>query len=133
MLADLGDIGKPGIRPFLTNNNLTLTLSNGQKLKTGSAAQQDAEMLKIQQEGSLGAAYNAVFTTYSQLQTVNDGKEPFRREFFRSIAPKSIFIFDEAHEAEAAPAILPGKAAVPHPIALNSSENWSIGVLELFS
>ena len=99
MLADLADIGKPGVRPFMTNNNLSLTSSNGQRLRTGSPKEQDAEMLKITQQGNLGLAYNAVFTTYSQLQTVNDGKEPFRREFFRSIAPQSIFIFDEAHEA----------------------------------
>ena len=99
MLADLADIGKPGVRPFMTNNNLSLTSSNGQRLRTGSPKEQDAEMLKITQQGNLGLAYNAIFTTYSQLQTVNDGKEPFRREFFRSIAPQSIFIFDEAHEA----------------------------------
>ncbi len=28
-----------------------------------------------------------------------NGKEPFRREFFRAIAPNAVFIFDEAHEA----------------------------------
>ncbi|MDX2241464.1 MAG: strawberry notch C-terminal domain-containing protein [Leptolyngbyaceae cyanobacterium bins.302] len=99
MLTDLADIGKPGVRPFMTNNNLSLTSSDGQRLRTGSPAEQDAEMLRIMQQGNLGLAYNAVFTTYSQLQTVNDGKEPLRREFFRAIAPQAIFIFDEAHEA----------------------------------
>ncbi|MGF1499903.1 MAG: strawberry notch C-terminal domain-containing protein, partial [Elainellaceae cyanobacterium] len=42
--------------------------------------------------------YSAVFTTYSQLQTVGK-KEPLRREFFRAIAPNAILILDEAHEA----------------------------------
>ncbi|MBP5977651.1 strawberry notch C-terminal domain-containing protein, partial [Brasilonema sp. CT11] len=40
----------------------------------------------------------AIFTTYSQLQTVK-GQEPYRREFLRQFAPNSLVILDESHEA----------------------------------
>lgn len=97
MLADLKDIGKPGINIFATDNNLRLDLPNGSKLRTGNPAEQEMEMQRIMQQGI--GAYNAIFTTYSQLQTIDSGKEPFRRNFLREIAPNAIFIFDEAHEA----------------------------------
>lgn len=96
MINDLADIGRRGFRPFVTNNNLTLKLDSGRKLKTLSALDQEAEMLRILQQG-LGS-YDAIFTTYNQLQTLK-GKEPFRRKFLSAIAPQSIFIFDESHEA----------------------------------
>jgi C-terminal domain on Strawberry notch homologue/P-loop containing NTP hydrolase pore-1 len=96
MLNDLADIGRPGFRVFVTDNKLNLNLDDGRRLVTGSAGDQQAEMLRMMQQG-LGN-YQAVFTTYSQLQTVS-GNEPFRREFFRAIAPRAVFIFDEAHEA----------------------------------
>ncbi|MBD2060595.1 strawberry notch C-terminal domain-containing protein [Oculatella sp. FACHB-28] len=97
MLADLHDIGKPGVQIFATDSNLKLQLPDGSKLRTGNPAAQQEEMQRLMQ-GGMGN-YNAVFTTYSQLQTVDSGKEPFRRDFLRGIAPRAIFIFDEAHEA----------------------------------
>ena len=97
MLADLQDIGKPSVNIFATDSNLKLELPDGSKLRTGNLAQQQAEMQRVMQQGMSG--YNAIFTTYSQLQTIDDGKEPFRRDFLRDIAPRAIFIFDEAHEA----------------------------------
>ncbi len=97
MLNDLSDIGRPGFRVFATDNKLSLNLDDGRRLITGNAGDQEAEMLRIMQQG-LGSQYQAIFTTYSQLQTVS-GEEPFRREFFRSIADRAVFIFDEAHEA----------------------------------
>jgi hypothetical protein len=97
MLNDLSDIGQPGFRVFATDNKLSLNLDDGRRLITGNAGDQEAEMLRIMQQG-LGSQYQAIFTTYSQLQTVS-GEEPFRREFFRAIATRAVFIFDEAHEA----------------------------------
>jgi C-terminal domain on Strawberry notch homologue/Toprim-like/Protein of unknown function (DUF3991)/P-loop containing NTP hydrolase pore-1/MutS domain I len=97
MLNDLSDIGRPSFRVFATDNKLSLNLDDGRRLITGGAVDQEAEMLRIMQQG-LGSQYQAIFTTYSQLQTVS-GEEPFRREFFRAIADRAVFIFDEAHEA----------------------------------
>jgi hypothetical protein len=51
----------------------------------------------MMQRGNLGH-YSAVFTTYSQLQTVGK-KEPLRRNFLRKLAPQAILILDEAHQA----------------------------------
>jgi C-terminal domain on Strawberry notch homologue/Toprim-like/Protein of unknown function (DUF3991)/MutS domain I len=97
MLNDLADVGRPGFRVFATDNKLKIKLDDGRRLVTGSAADQETEMLRIMQDGWSGQ-YNAIFTTYSQLQTVA-AEEPFRRDFFRAIAPKAVFIFDESHEA----------------------------------
>jgi DNA polymerase I-like protein with 3'-5' exonuclease and polymerase domains/septum formation inhibitor MinC len=96
MLADLQDIGKLGIRIFATDSHLKLELPDGSKLRTGNPSQQQEEMQCLLHE--MGN-YQAIFTTYSQLQTIDSGKEPFRRDFLRTIAPRAIFIFDEAHEA----------------------------------
>ncbi|WP_232321590.1 strawberry notch C-terminal domain-containing protein [Picosynechococcus sp. PCC 7117] len=97
MLEDLADIGQGGMTPFMTNNNEKLILKNGTVLTTGNKASQEAEMFQIAQRLHLGN-YGVVFTTYNQLQTVNN-QEPYRREFLRAIAHRSVFIFDEAHEA----------------------------------
>ncbi len=97
MLNDLADVGKTDFRIFATDNGLRLKLDDGRRLTTGTAAEQEAEMRRIMQEG-LGSQYNAIFTTYSQLQTI-ENEEPFRREFFRSISSRAVFVFDEAHEA----------------------------------
>jgi C-terminal domain on Strawberry notch homologue/Toprim-like/P-loop containing NTP hydrolase pore-1/Protein of unknown function (DUF3991) len=96
MLTDLTDIGKPGFRVFATDNNLTLELEDGRRLMTGDAAEQATQM-RLMMESGLGR-YDAIFTTYTQLQTVNQ-QEPFRREFFRGIASRAVFVFDESHEA----------------------------------
>ena len=96
MLNDLSDIGRPMMRPFMTNNGLEIKTDDGRKFKTGEALDQELEMTRIAQNGLGG--YDAVFTTYDQLQTVSK-KEPFRRQFARAIAEKAVFIFDEAHEA----------------------------------
>lgn len=99
MINDLADVGRRGFTPFCTNNDLVLSLDNGRGIRTRKAPEQEAEMLRLIRQGNLGEQYDAIFTTYSQLQTVDNGKEPFRREFFRAIAPRAIFIFDESHQA----------------------------------
>ncbi|NER26526.1 MAG: DUF3991 domain-containing protein, partial [Symploca sp. SIO1C4] len=98
MINDLADIGHPGFIPFATNNNLSLKLDDGRRLKTAAPLDQEAEMLRLFKQGGLNGEYGAIFSTYSQLQTIGN-KEPFRREFFRAIAPKAVFIFDESHQA----------------------------------
>jgi hypothetical protein len=94
-LSDLADLGATNLRVFATNTGLKLTLPDGTQLKTLPAAKQEAEMKRIL---AGEAKYDLIFSTYSQLQTVNK-KEPFRREFFKQLAPSATFIFDEAHQA----------------------------------
>ena len=43
--------------------------------------------------------FDAVFTTYAQMQTVGGGKTGTRHEVLDSIAPNAFFILDESHKA----------------------------------
>jgi hypothetical protein len=97
MMRDVGDIGMQRFSPFITDSGTEIPLANGASLKTAGAAKQKAEMQGMIQRGDLGR-YSAVFTTYSQLQTVGK-KEPLRRTFLRRMAPNAILILDEAHQA----------------------------------
>ena len=98
MMRDVSDIGMYNFNPFITDTNAEIPLPNGQALTTGGAAQQERAMREMIGSRSTGMFYNAVFTTYNQLQTVGQ-KEPLRREFLRAIASNAILILDEAHEA----------------------------------
>ncbi|MEO0767852.1 MAG: strawberry notch C-terminal domain-containing protein, partial [Cyanobacteria bacterium J06649_4] len=82
---------------FITDSNAEIPLADGGMLTTSSSAKQKKAMMEVMQTKQLDG-YGAVFTTYSQLQTVRK-KEPLRREFLRAIAPKAILILDEAHQA----------------------------------
>lgn len=97
MMRDVGDIGMRRFTPFITDSGTEIPLANGASLKTAGAAKQKAEMQAMMQRGNLGR-YSAVFTTYSQLQTVGK-KEPLRRNFLRKMAPNAILVLDEAHQA----------------------------------
>ncbi|PSN78340.1 hypothetical protein C8B47_17445, partial [filamentous cyanobacterium CCP4] len=97
MMRDVGDIGMRRFSPFITDSGTEIPLANGASLKTAGAAKQKAEIQAMIQRGNLGR-YSAVFTTYSQLQTVGK-KEPLRRTFLRRMAPNAILILDEAHQA----------------------------------
>jgi predicted RNA methylase len=97
MMRDTADIGMQNFYPFITDTNAKIPLSNGQELRTGGATQQQKEMREMIVSRSI-KNYSAIFTTYSQLQTVAK-QEPLRRDFLRAIAPNAILILDEAHEA----------------------------------
>ncbi|MEO1744457.1 MAG: strawberry notch C-terminal domain-containing protein, partial [Cyanobacteria bacterium J06629_9] len=97
MMRDVSDIGMRGFRPFITDTSTEIPLANGGMLKTGNAAQQQRQMTEMMRVGRV-QHHSAVFTTYSQLQTVGK-KEPLRREFLRAMVPNAILILDEAHQA----------------------------------
>ncbi|MEM6353486.1 MAG: strawberry notch family protein, partial [Cyanobacteria bacterium P01_D01_bin.14] len=102
ILRDLDTIGVRDFTPFITDSNAKITVEGGSVLRTGSNAQQDQEMKRLMGLGNLGS-YDAVFTTYSQIQTVKQ-EEPFRRDFLRSLAERgAVFICDESHEAGGSP------------------------------
>ena len=97
IVRDLNDIGVRDIRPFMTNQDQTIPLPDGRTLQTSSASHQ-RELNAMLREGELSSKYNMVFSTYSQVQTVK-GQSTARRQFLEDIAPRSILILDEAHEA----------------------------------
>lgn len=98
MVRDLQDIGMPGFNP-LTTNVLTgsdaIELPDGRKLKTKASPKHKQLLQQVMQDG-LGEDYDAIFTTYNQLDSSGDN---FRRRFMEAIAPKALFILDEAHNA----------------------------------
>ncbi len=98
MMRDVSDIGLHSFQPFVTDTKAIIPLSNGQELRTGNQAQQEQLMQEMMLNRRLDSFYSAVFTTYSQLQTVGQ-QEPLRRQFLRAIAPNAVLILDEAHEA----------------------------------
>ncbi|MBW4466319.1 MAG: strawberry notch C-terminal domain-containing protein [Pegethrix bostrychoides GSE-TBD4-15B] len=102
MMRDISDIGLYGFQPFITDTKAIIPLANGQELRTGNQAQQEQLMKEMMLTRRLDSSYSAVFTTYSQLQTVGQ-QEPLRRQFLRAIAPNAILILDEAHEAGGSP------------------------------
>ena len=97
IVRDLTDIGVSDIRPFMTNSKQIIPLPDGRMLKTGDQSHAN-EISAMLREGELSSKYNMVFSTYSQVQTVR-GQSTDRRQLLEDIAPRSILILDEAHEA----------------------------------
>jgi hypothetical protein len=97
MMRDVYDIGLQNFSPFITDSAVEIPLANGGVLTTPGSAQQNKIMMEMLRTQQLNG-YSAVFTTYSQLQTVKK-KEPLRRDFLRAIAPNAYLILDEAHQA----------------------------------
>lgn len=99
MFRDLKTIGRSNFSPFITDANAKIPLEDGSVLRTSNGRKQEEEMRRLIGLGSLDN-YPAVFTTYSQLQTVSGGKEPFRRDFLRWVADQgAILVCDESHLA----------------------------------
>lgn len=100
MVRDLADIGMEGFNPLPTNAGLSgddaILLPDGRELKTKSAQAHEKILRDVIQNGM--GAYDAVFTTYDQLNPVK-GQDTFRRKFMMDIAPNAVFILDESHNA----------------------------------
>ncbi len=103
MYRDLTDIGVPemlGRKPkiLMTNAAQTVPLDEeGTVLKTGAAGTHNELLRQITAEG-LGDAYDMVFSTYSQMQTLKGETTP-RMKFLEALTKGGILIFDESHNA----------------------------------
>ena len=100
MVRDLADIGMEGFNPLPTNAELsgdkTILLPDGRTLRTKTAKAHEKVLADVMKNGM--GAYDAVFTTYDQLNPVK-GQDTFRRQFMMNIAPNAVFILDESHNA----------------------------------
>ena len=106
MYRDLNDIGikdmlDAGPRILATNADLKLPLEDGgdAAIATEKASKHNALLQKM----AVGPedffkSYDMVFTNYSQMQTWG-GEDTQRRAFLERIAPHSVLIFDESHNA----------------------------------
>lgn len=108
MVRDLRDIGMPDVskRILVTNNDLrgatAIPLSADDPtdvLGSLSPAKQAAAMQKIVETGNLPAGYDMLFTTYSQMQYLPQGKTSDRQAAMKSIARNAVIVLDESHEA----------------------------------
>jgi hypothetical protein len=99
MYRDLRDIGQKDVRPLMTNAGEEVPLDESGKvtLKSPAPARHNADLTKMAAEASLGD-HNIVFTTYNQMQTLK-GELTARQRFLQAMAPNSVVIFDESHNA----------------------------------
>jgi proteasome lid subunit RPN8/RPN11 len=95
MMRDLRDIGEE-LNPYTTLEYEAVDES-GEVIFKRTKRDVQSGLESIIKEGSLGK-YDAIFTTYSQLQTVK-GQDTKRRELIRKIAADSVFLMDESHKA----------------------------------
>ena len=73
MMRDLNDIGTTDFTPFITNRNMTgknaLVAPDGSKLAAPSGRKYDTVVEDILSGKKLPEGYDAIFTTYKQLQS----------------------------------------------------------------
>jgi len=98
MYGDLADIGTT-IRPLIFGDpsKASIVNENGDVIvKAPTKKRQDAIMRDIQERGIQAAGYDAIFSTYSQVNVENE-----RQRFLEGLAHNqdTILILDEAHEA----------------------------------
>lgn len=102
MIRDLSDIGMSNFKPLVTNNSLSgsdaIPLPNGDTIRTKQDHVQ--ELMHAANVGQLvdrsGQSYDAVFTTYNQLQQVNS-ENTARNHFVERFLPGAVLIMDESH------------------------------------
>ncbi|MBQ6275104.1 MAG: strawberry notch C-terminal domain-containing protein [Bacteroidales bacterium] len=110
---DMRDIGCGDYVPFIVNNkesksNIMYLDENDNEVVVYSAMENGKEKTRIFKSGQLPVGYDYVLTTYSQLAQTwkkskkkNEPPEPGRDfdkyDFLRSLAPRAIFVIDEAH------------------------------------
>lgn len=104
MYRDMAAIGLPAFlgrepRILVTNAELSMDLDDAgsAKIETDNVKNHDKVLAKAA-DGDFKENYDMVFSTYSQMQTLK-GEETGRRAFIDAIAPRSIVIFDESHNA----------------------------------
>ncbi|MCG9890605.1 MAG: strawberry notch C-terminal domain-containing protein [Thermosynechococcaceae cyanobacterium MS004] len=97
IFRDIADIKVKEFNPLITNSDVEVLLPDGSSLKTGKVPAQKQLIKDLASRRDIGN-YDSVFTTYSQLQTVKGG-DTDRRELLRAIAPMSILVLDESHNA----------------------------------
>jgi hypothetical protein len=116
---DLVALGNTDFKPFITDNQHYYEDGRGREVKVNRKASVGAELMAdVVKTGNLPQGAQAVFTTYAQLGGdrpagyKEDPKAKFKRKanregrpdgprwaMLRALAPRSIFILDEAHLA----------------------------------
>lgn len=95
MYGDLTDIGSGNVvNPLLMNKDATITHPATGRKVFGNNGSMTPVFQRMLETGQLPEGRNALFTTYSQVNTAN------RQQLVLSkLAPRAVFILDESHKA----------------------------------
>lgn len=107
MIRDLTNTGAPGWNPLVTDMKLrgkgALQLDDGRRLSCPSSNSHELERILLEVANDGLGEYDAVFTTYSQLQPLNsprsDRPNNWRQPVFRRLIPGAVLLLDESHNA----------------------------------
>lgn len=94
MYGDLHDIGSDNINPFILNKDESIKGPGDTKLFANKAIGHKQTMERVRDSGQLPAGANAIFMTYSQVNTDN-----VQRQMLTALADRAVFILDESHKA----------------------------------
>lgn len=81
MYGDLADIGTHDVEPFILNSDAWVSGQDGEKLFANKASSHRAAIEAIANNGALPAGRNALFMTYSQINTDNAQRRALRALF----------------------------------------------------
>lgn len=102
MMRDLNDIGVQDFHPFITNRDISgskaLIAPDGSALAAPKKRDYDAAVQYIMKNKSLPDGYDAVFTSYSQLQLMKN-KPNERQDMLNALSGNVVLVLDEAHNA----------------------------------
>lgn len=94
MYGDLADIGTHDVAPFILNSAEWVSGADGEKLFTNKPSTHRSAIQSIVDNAALPQGRNALFMTYSQINTAN-----LQRQALMALAPNAVFVLDESHNA----------------------------------
>jgi hypothetical protein len=94
MYGDLADIGTHDVAPFILNSTEWVSGADGEKLFANKPSTHRAAIQSIVDNAALPEGRNALFMTYSQINTAN-----LQRQALMALAPNAVFVLDESHNA----------------------------------
>jgi hypothetical protein len=125
MYRDLAAIGRGDLKALMTNTSEVISLEEPTPAyPSGTMPSLDkaqlTRALEQMREGSMPKGYDAVFTTYSQMNAQGIRNRgvllPPRYHALVGLAPKAFFVLDESHEAGGSAGARPKKDASGQPL-----------------
>ncbi|MBR5883363.1 MAG: PLxRFG domain-containing protein [Mailhella sp.] len=102
MMRDLNDIGVHDFHPFITNDSIrgtkSLVAPDGSKLSAPTDTNYKKALAYVKEHKTLPEEYDAVFTSYSQMQSKKNSSNP-RQQMLIALRDNVVLVLDEAHNA----------------------------------
>jgi len=93
--SDLLDIDSKGVKPFIMNSETAINKKNKDNSISEIFGNKPAVTKAIIDNGKLPSKFNAIFSTYSQINRSGNSKQAF----LNSLGSDTVYILDEAHNA----------------------------------